>query len=73
MVITTVQKLIEIGSSRGVTLPAKDLKALRVKDGEELEVIVRKKNAKASDTEAVSVANDLLRRYKTDFTQLAKQ
>ncbi len=73
MTITTIQKLIKIGTSRGVTLPAKDLKALNVKDGDELEVVVRKKTTAANDADALEAANALLNRYTQDFTNLSKR
>lgn len=71
MTITTIQKLIKIGTSQGVTLPAKQLKALDVKPGEELEVTIRKKTATACDDDVTKTANDLLERYKQDFHNLA--
>ena len=40
MKITTIQKVIKIGSSRGVTLPARDLRALGIRDGDEVRLIV---------------------------------
>ena len=40
MVITTIQKVIKIGSSRGVTLPAKQLRVLGVRDGDEVRLTV---------------------------------
>ena len=40
MVITTIQKVIKIGSSRGVTLPARDLRALGIRDGDEVRLTV---------------------------------
>ena len=40
MVITTIQKVIKIGSSRGVTLPARDLRALGIHDGDEVRLTV---------------------------------
>ena len=40
MVITTIQKVIKIGSSRGVTLPARDLRALGICDGDEVRLTV---------------------------------
>ena len=42
MVITTIQKVIKIGSSRGVTLPARDLRALGIRDGDEVRLTVEK-------------------------------
>ena len=73
MVITTVQKVIKIGSSRGVTLPARDLRALGIRDGDEIEVTVRKRSEAADDNQVLKTANSLLRRYKEDFSQLAKR
>lgn len=40
MSITTIQKVIKIGSSRGVTLPARDLRALGIRDGDEVRLTV---------------------------------
>ena len=40
MKITTIQKVIKIGSSRGVTLPARDLRALGIRDGDEARLTV---------------------------------
>ena len=73
MTITTIQKVIKIGSSRGVTLPARDLRALGIRDGDEIEVTVRKRLEAADDNQVLKTANSLLRRYKEDFSQLAKR
>ncbi len=71
MTITTTQKLIKIGTSKGVTLPAKDLKALGVDTGEELELVVRKKQRPVSSDSVKEIAEDILRRYDQDFKNLA--
>ncbi len=73
MTITTIQKVIKIGSSRGVTLPARDLRALGIRDGDEIEVTIRKRLEVADDNQVLKTANSLLRRYKEDFSQLAKR
>lgn len=73
MTITITQKIIKIGTSRGVTIPAKDLQALGVDTGEELELVVRKKTADVSSDELVATANSLLDRYKKDFSNLAER
>lgn len=73
MTITTIQKVIKIGSSRGVTLPARDLRALGICDGDEIEVTVRKRSEVADDNQVLKTANSLLRRYKEDFSHLAKR
>ncbi len=71
MTITTTQKVIKIGTSQGVTLPAKQLKELNVKPGDELEVTIRKKATATSSEDVAKVANNLLDRYKQDFHNLA--
>ena len=38
MKITTTQKIIKIGTSRGITIPAKELARLGIKTGDEVEV-----------------------------------
>ncbi len=73
MTITTTQRIIKIGTSQGVTIPAKDLKALGVAAGDELEITVRKKVGAATDSELVKTANSLLQRYKQDFSHLAQR
>lgn len=73
MTITTIQKVIKIGSSRGVTLPARDLRALGIRDGDEIEVTVRKRSEAADDNQVLKTANSLLSRYKEDFSHLAKR
>lgn len=71
MTITTIQKVIKIGSSRGVTLPARDLRALDVETGDEVELVVRKKTSTAKDNEVAKVAQSLMQRYESDFRNLA--
>lgn len=73
MTFTTIQKPIKIGTSRGVILPAKELKRLGIKEGDELELIVRKKTEAASDKEVIETAMSIMRRYKTDFKNLARR
>lgn len=73
MTITTIQKIIKIGSSQGVTIPAKDLKALGVKAGDELEIIARPKSRLADDDRVMEVANSLLERFDQDFNNLAQR
>lgn len=73
MTITTIQKVIKIGSSRGVTLPARQLRVLGVHDGDEIEVTIRKRTVAVDGDKVLKVANSLLRRYKEDFSHLAKR
>lgn len=71
MSITTTQKIIKIGTSKGTTLPAKELKRLGVDIGDEIEIEVRKKAASKADGEVIKAAQSILERYKTDFKNLA--
>lgn len=73
MTFTTTQKIIKIGSSRGVTLPARELKKLDVQPGDILELVVRKRSAVADTHTAVKTAETLLDRYKDDFQNLASR
>lgn len=72
MIMTTIQKIIRIGSSKGVTLPAKDLKRLGVDIGDEVELVVRHRKGDQTST-AVTVATDILDRYDDDFRNLASR
>lgn len=73
MVITTVQKIIKIGTSKGVTIPARDLKALGADAGDELELVVRKKAPQASGQSVKEIAENILDRYDQDFKNLAER
>lgn len=73
MSITTTQKIIKIGTSKGVTLSPKDLKKLEADTGDELELIVRKKKSESSDKKVKDIAEDILNRYNQDFKNLAER
>lgn len=73
MTITTIQKIIKIGSSQGVTIPAKDLRALGVEAGDELEIIARPKLQQPSDADVTATANAILQRFDSDFKHLAER
>ena len=72
--IQSVQKIIKIGSSVGVTVPAKELKRQRISLGDEVEVIVRPINKYSSeDQKVIATAKKILKEYKADFANLAKR
>jgi antitoxin component of MazEF toxin-antitoxin module len=75
MVIKSVQKVIKIGSSAGVTIPAKDLKRGDMKVGDEIEISLKKptRNQTAEDKDVLDTARGLLKRYRQDFEHLAKR
>jgi bifunctional DNA-binding transcriptional regulator/antitoxin component of YhaV-PrlF toxin-antitoxin module len=72
--IQSIQKVIRIGSSGGVTIPAKDLKRQNIAFGDEVEVIVRPlHNTNSEDQEILAVAKKILGAYRKDFENLAKR
>jgi len=72
--IQSIQKVIKIGSSGGVTIPAKELKRQNISFGDEVEVIVRPlRNVSGQDQNVISTAKNILDNYKKDFDNLAKR
>lgn len=73
MSITATQKIIKVGTSLAVTIPAKEAKRLGLKQGDEIEYTARKKAAQASDEAIIQTAKSVLHRYDKDFKNLAKR
>jgi antitoxin component of MazEF toxin-antitoxin module len=74
MTIKTIQKVIKIGTSAGVTIPAKDLKYAGIQTGDQVEVTVRKAPGSQADSEEViAAAKNILDRYAADFKNLASR
>lgn len=72
--IQSIQKVIKIGSSGGVTIPAKELKQQNIKFGDDVEVIVRPiRKVSVEDKKVLEVAKAILSDYKQDFSNLAKR
>ncbi len=72
--IQSIQKVIKIGSSGGVTIPAKELKRQNIAFGDDVEVIVRPINKVGSeDQKVINAAKSILQEYKKDFKNLAKR
>lgn len=70
--IQSIQKIIKIGSSGGVTIPAKELKRQNLNFGDEVEVIVRPLHqTSVQDREVIESARGILNRYRQDFRNLA--
>jgi antitoxin component of MazEF toxin-antitoxin module len=70
---TSIQKVIKIGSSAGVTIPAKDLKRSGIKVGDEIEVTYKPNVKQASDKQVMDSAKKILKKYSKDFVNLAKR
>lgn len=75
MKITSIQKVIKVGSSVGVTIPAKDLRYAGVEVGDDVEVTVRRivPDSRTSDETVLDAARSVLKRYKKDFENLAQR
>lgn len=70
--IQSIQKIIKIGSSGGVTIPAKELKRHDIAFGDEVEVIVRPLHStNSNDKKVLDTAKKILTDYKKDFQNLA--
>lgn len=70
--IQSIQKVIKIGSSGGVTIPAKELQRQNINFGDEVEVIVRPlRNNSAENSAVLEAAKKTLQDYKQDFKNLA--
>jgi len=72
--IQSIQKVIKIGSSLGVTIPKKDISELNVVAGDEVEISVRKKTVRVVKHEALLVdLEDFMVTYDQDLKNLAKR
>lgn len=72
--IQSIQKVIKIGTSGGVTIPAKELKRQNIAFGDEVEVIVRPiRQAPKTDQAVIDSAKKILSDYKAEFINLAKR
>lgn len=71
--IQSVQKVIKVGTSGAVTIPAKEMKRQNIKFGSQVEVTIRPVSQTASDAEVISAAKNILSEYKNDFQNLAKR
>ncbi|HUD05573.1 MAG TPA: AbrB/MazE/SpoVT family DNA-binding domain-containing protein [Candidatus Saccharimonadales bacterium] len=72
--IQSIQKIIKIGSSGGVTIPAKEMKRQNMKFGDDVEIIVRSlDNTSSEDQKVINAAKSTLNDYKKDFQNLAKK
>jgi antitoxin component of MazEF toxin-antitoxin module len=40
MTITTTQKVIRVGAGLGIKLPAKELRKLGIKEGDEIQIVI---------------------------------
>lgn len=72
---TTIQKVIRIGSSAGVTLPAKDLKRLGIKPGDEIKLnySLAGRVPDSDKLELVEITQKLIKRHKQALKNLSQR
>lgn len=74
MTIKSIQKVIKVGSSLAVTIPAKDARFYKVKAGDEIEVTINRPEAvNAHQTEVVTIARKLIKRHETALKNLSQR
>ena len=71
MTFTTTQKIIKIGTSTGVTLPAKELKQMGVKVGDQLKVTFEQVSVDKDRLELVALTQKLIKRHEKALKNLA--
>lgn len=74
MKIRSIQKVIKVGDSLAVTIPARDARHYGIKAGEELEIIA-KRPAELDDhtVEVVELAQKLIARHKKALKNLSQR
>ena len=73
MTITTTQKVIKVGTSLGVTIPAKEVRRLGAKKGDELIASYQKPKVDQHTLEVVSVTQNLIKRHKKALKNLSQR
>lgn len=71
MTIKSIQKVIKVGSSLAVTIPAKDAHRLHIKQGDELNVSYEKSEpASQHEVEIVELTQKLIKRHEQALKNL---
>jgi antitoxin component of MazEF toxin-antitoxin module len=74
MTVTMTQKVIKIGTSAGVIIPAKDLKRAGVKPGREVKLSFEPvEEVNADKVELVELTQKLIARHKTALKNLSQR
>jgi len=73
MIMTTIQKIIRIGSSKGTTLPAKQLKELGVDVGDEVRITIERVSGAAPHQELMEEYNTFKKQYDDTLRNLANR
>lgn len=74
MTIKSIQKVIKIGDSVGVTFPAKDMKYAHIKVGDDVEIVVNRKQSHLEQkSEVVEVTQRLIKRHIKALKNLSER
>ncbi len=74
MTITSTQKVIKVGDSLAVTIPAKDARQLGIKQGDELQVNYKKPATPVEQkAEVVELTQKLIKRHKKALKNLSQR
>jgi len=73
MSITTTQKVIKVGTSLAVTVPAKDARRLGVGQGDELKVSFEKPQVDSHKVEVVELTQKLIKRHQKALDNLSQR
>jgi len=75
MTVNATQKIIKVGSSGAVTIPAKDMKRMGVSFGDELKVTFEPAKERPDDhaVEVVELTQKLIKRHKKALKNLSQR
>lgn len=74
MTLATTQKIIKVGSSFAVTIPAKEAKRAGWKEGDLLDVTLTPTNQPTThQLEVIEIAQKLIKRHKAALTNLSQR
>lgn len=73
MTIKAIQKVIKVGDSLAVTIPAKDARRLNLTKGDELHVSFEKPSADDHKVEVVELTQKLIARHEKALKNLSQR
>lgn len=73
MTITTTQKIITIGSSKGITIPAKDLKTLGLDVGSHIKITAEPAKVPQKQAKIIDEYADFIAQYGQTLKNLSQR
>jgi antitoxin component of MazEF toxin-antitoxin module len=71
--IQSIQKIIKIGTSGGVTIPAKELKRQNIAFGDEVKVTIEVNKTQSSHQKVMEEYNEFVKQYGKVLENLSKR